>query len=45
MVEMGSAYTILVRKPEVKKPIGILRCVWENTFKMDLKEVGVRVWV
>jgi hypothetical protein len=31
---------VLVGKPEEKRPLGRLRCRWENNIKMDLQEVG-----
>jgi hypothetical protein len=36
------AYTILVGKPEGKRPLGRLRRKWENNIKMDLRGIG---WV
>jgi hypothetical protein len=35
-------YKILVRKPEVKRPLGRHRRRWEDNIKMDLQEVGCR---
>jgi hypothetical protein len=35
-------YTILVRKPEGKQPMGRLRRRWEDNIKMVLREVGCR---
>jgi len=29
-------------KPEGKRPLGRLRCRWENNIKMDLQEVAWR---
>jgi len=29
-----------VGKPEGKRPLGRLRCRWEDNIKMDLREVG-----
>jgi hypothetical protein len=40
MMEMRSAYNILVGKFERKRPLGGLKCRWENNIKMDLKEIG-----
>jgi hypothetical protein len=34
------AYRILVGKPEGKRPLGSLRCGWEDNMKMDLREIG-----
>jgi hypothetical protein len=38
--ERRIAYKVLVGKPEGKTPLGRRRCMWENTIKMDLKEIG-----
>jgi hypothetical protein len=32
-------YTVLVGKPEGKRPLGRLRRRWEDNIKMDLQEV------
>jgi hypothetical protein len=40
-------YKVLVGKPEGKRPLGILRCRWEEGSNMDLKEIcwwGVVEW-
>jgi len=37
--EMRNAYRILVAKPEVKRPLGRLRCRWEDNIRMDVREV------
>jgi hypothetical protein len=34
------AITVLVGKPEGKKPLGRPRSRWEDNIKMDLREVG-----
>jgi hypothetical protein len=39
MVEMRNAYSILVRKPEGKRPAGRPRHRWED-IRMNLREVG-----
>jgi hypothetical protein len=36
----GDDYTVLVGKPEGKRPLGRPGHVWEDNIKMDLKEVG-----
>jgi hypothetical protein len=36
---MRNAYRILVAKPEVKRPLGRLRCRWEDNIRMDVREV------
>jgi hypothetical protein len=33
--------TILVGKPEGKRPLGIPRRRWEDNIKMDLREIGL----
>jgi len=33
-------YSVLVGKPEGKRPVGKLRHRWEDNIKMDLQEVG-----
>jgi len=40
MGEGRGLYRSLVGKHEGKKPLGILRRRWEDTIKMDFKEVG-----
>jgi hypothetical protein len=40
MGEMGNAYKILVRKLEGKRPLGGLRCRWENSTRTNLWETG-----
>jgi hypothetical protein len=33
-------YSVLVGKPEVKRPLGKPRRKWEDNIKVDLQEVG-----
>jgi len=40
--EKTSAYRVLVRKPEGKRPLGRPRRRWEDNIKMDLLEVGCK---
>jgi hypothetical protein len=40
MGEGRGVYSVLVRKPEGKSPLGIPRRRWEDNVKMDLQEVG-----
>jgi hypothetical protein len=37
---MRNPYTITVRKPEGKVPLGKSKRRWEDNLKMDLKETG-----
>jgi hypothetical protein len=36
----SNAYSILVGKPEGKRPLGIPRCRWEDNIQFDLREIG-----
>jgi hypothetical protein len=38
--EGRNVYTVLVGKPEGKRPLGRPRCRWEDGIKMDLREIG-----
>jgi hypothetical protein len=38
--EKRTAYKILVRKPEDKRPLGRRRRRWVDNIKMDLREMG-----
>jgi hypothetical protein len=38
--EKKNAYTILVGKPEGKRPLGRQRSRWVDNIKMDLREIG-----
>ena len=38
--ELRGVYTVLVGKPEGKRPLGRPRSRWEDNIKMDLQEVG-----
>jgi hypothetical protein len=40
MGEDRGAHSVLVGKPEGKRPLGRLRHRWEDNIKMDLQEVG-----
>jgi hypothetical protein len=40
MGEKRNAYSILVGKPEGKRPLGRPRCRWMDSIKMDLREIG-----
>jgi hypothetical protein len=45
--EKRNAYSILVGKPEGKRPLGSLRRWWVDNIKMDLREIGWdgMVWI
>jgi hypothetical protein len=47
MGEERGVYRDLVRKPEGKRPLGRLRCRWEDNIRMDLQELGCGVmdWI
>jgi hypothetical protein len=38
--EKMNVYSILVRKPEGKRPLGRTRRKWEDSVKMDLRGIG-----
>jgi hypothetical protein len=40
MGEEREVYTVLVGKPEGKRPLGIPKRRWEDGIGMDLKEIG-----
>jgi hypothetical protein len=40
MGEVRNAYTILVEKPEGKRPLGRTRRRWEDNIRIDLREIG-----
>jgi hypothetical protein len=39
-VDRRSAYSVLVWRPEGKRPLGRAKRKWDYTIKMDLQEVG-----
>jgi hypothetical protein len=41
MGDMRNAYKILVGRPEGKRPVGRLRCRWEENIGMNLREIGM----
>jgi hypothetical protein len=46
VVERRAAYSILVWRPEGRRPLRRPRPMWEDNIKMDLQEVGwVMVWI
>jgi hypothetical protein len=34
----------LLGKPEGKRPLGILRCRWEDDIKIDLRKIWWKMW-
>jgi hypothetical protein len=40
MGEKRNAYSVLVGKPEGKRPLGRPRCRWVDNIKLDLREIG-----
>jgi hypothetical protein len=44
MGEKRNAYRLLVGKPDLKRPLGRLRCRWVDIIRMDLGEVEWGVW-
>ena len=42
--ERRGVYRVLVGRPEGKKPLERPRRRWEDNIKMDLQEVGCRMW-
>ena len=47
MGERRGVYSVLVGKPEGKRPLGRSRHRWEDNIKMELQEVGCGVmdWI
>jgi hypothetical protein len=41
MVEGRDVYRVLVGRPEGKRPLGRPKRRWEDSIKMDLKEIGI----
>jgi hypothetical protein len=39
--EGRGVYRVLVGKPKSKRPMGRPRCRWEDSIKMDLREMGI----
>jgi hypothetical protein len=42
--ERRCAYRGFMWRPERNRPLGILKCRWEDNIKMDLQEVGWGAW-
>jgi hypothetical protein len=45
MGEVRGAYNILVGRPEGRRPLGRPRRTWEDNIKMDLREMGLAMWI
>jgi hypothetical protein len=45
MGEERKVYKVLVGKPKGKRPPGRPRRRWEDGIKMDLREIGLGVWI
>jgi hypothetical protein len=43
--EERKVYKVLVGKPEGKRPLGRPRRRWEDWIRMDLREIGLGVWI
>jgi transposase len=41
MGEGRGVYTVLVGRPEGKRPLGRPRCRWEDNIKLGLKDIGI----
>jgi len=44
MGERRGVYRVLAEKPTGKRPLGRLRCRWEDNIKTDIQEVGGGAW-
>jgi hypothetical protein len=38
-------YKVLLKMPEGKRPLGRPRRRWEDGSRMDLREIGLGVWI
>jgi hypothetical protein len=45
MGEERKVYKVLVGKPEGKRPLGRPRRRWEDGIRIDLREIGLGVWI
>jgi hypothetical protein len=45
MGEARKLYEVLVGKPKGKRPLGRPRHGWEDGIGMDLREIGLGVWI
>jgi len=42
--KIRNAYKILIEKPKQKRPLIGYKCRWEDNIRMDLREMGGKVW-
>jgi hypothetical protein len=45
MGEKRKVYKVWVGKPEGRRPFGRPRLRWEDGIRMDLREIGLGVWI
>jgi hypothetical protein len=45
MGEVSNAYSILIGKPEGRRPLGRPRRRWKDNIQMDLREMGLGMWI
>jgi hypothetical protein len=45
MGEKRKVYKVLLGKPKGKRPLGRTRRRWEDGIRMDLREIGLGVWI
>jgi hypothetical protein len=45
MGDVRGAYNILVGRPEGRRPLGRPRRRWEDNIKMDLRKMGLGMWI
>jgi hypothetical protein len=45
MGEVRGAYNVLVGRPEGRRPLGRPRRRWEDNIKMNLREMGLGMWI
>jgi hypothetical protein len=45
MGEDRKVYKVLVGKPKGRRPLGRPRRRWEDVVRMDLREIGLGVWI
>jgi len=41
---MRNSYNILVGKPEGKRPLGRTKRRWEDSIRIDVREIGWNMW-